>query len=161
VHLERTRDLGATWSQTSPLNDGKAFGAIQPAILLHSQRRLQLLCRSRQNRITECWSEDGGQTWSPMQSTALPNPNSGLDAVTLQDGRHLLIHNPTTRGRTPLVASLSDDGKTWRRLAVLEDQPGEFSYPAVIQSRDGLAHVTYTWKRERIKHVVVLDPARR
>ena len=42
---------------------------------------------------------------------------------------------------------------------MLEDQPGEFSYPAVIQGRDGLVHVTYTWKRRTIRHVVI-DPAK-
>jgi predicted neuraminidase len=41
----------------------------------------------------------------------------------------------------------------------LEDEPGEYSYPAVIQATDGRVHVTYTWRRERIVHVV-LDPAK-
>jgi predicted neuraminidase len=159
IHLERTKDLGTTWTKTEPLNNPREFGAIQPTVLFHSGNRLQLLCRSRQQRVTEVWSEDGGRTWGPMRATELPNPNAGIDGVTLRDGRHLLVHNPVTRGRTPLVVSLSMDGRTWRTAAVLEDQPGEYSYPAIIQTRDGRAHVTYTWKRERIRHVV-LDPAR-
>ena len=157
VHMEMTRDLGVTWTKTGALNDSKEYGAIQPTVLFHPGNRLQALCRSRQNRVTECWSEDGGQTWGAMRATDLLNPNSGIDAVTLKDGRHLLVHNPVTRGRTPLVLSISKDGKAWQTAATLEDQPGEYSYPAIIQGRDGLVHITYTWQRERVKHVVV-DP---
>ena len=92
-----------------------------------------------------------------MVLTALPNPNSGIDAVTLQDGRHLLVYNPVAKGRTPLAVALSKDGQTWRDVLTLETAPGEYSYPAVIQARNGLVHVTYTWKRLKVKHVVV-DP---
>ena len=42
---------------------------------------------------------------------------------------------------------------------MLESEPGEYSYPAVIQTSDGLVHVAYTWKRQRIKHVVI-NPAK-
>jgi predicted neuraminidase len=159
IHLERTPDLGATWTKTDPLNDGKEFGAIQPTVLFHPNNRLQLLCRSEQDRITECWSADGGRTWSAMKATSLPNPSAGIDAVTLQDGRHLLVYNPTTKGRSPLNVALSRDGKAWQDALTLEDQPGEYSYPAIIQTSDGRAHLTYTWKRQRIKHVA-LDPAK-
>jgi predicted neuraminidase len=116
---------------------------------------MQLLCRSRQKRITECWSEDGGKTWSAMKATELPNPSSGIDAVTLRDGSHLLVYNPTTRGRSPLVVGLSADGRVWKTLVTLEQEPGEYSYPAIIQARDGKVHIVYTWKRKRIKHVVL------
>ncbi len=157
IHLERTADLGLTWTKTDPLNEAAKFGAIQPTILFHPNNGLQLLCRSRQQCITECWSADGGKAWSPMKATALPNPNSGLDAVTLKDGRHLLVYNPVTKGRTPLVVAASTDGLGWKTIATFEDQPGEYSYPAIIQTSDGLAHITYTWRRQRIKHAV-LDP---
>ena len=159
VHLERTPDLGRTWTKTGPLNDGKTFSAIQPSILFHPDHTLQVLCRSKQGKLVEAWSADNGATWGPMQATSLPNPSSGTDAVTLKDGRAILIYNPTTKGRTPLSVAVSADGKTWKAGPLLEDEPGEYSYPAVIQAGDGLVHVTYTWKRQRIKHVV-LDPAK-
>ncbi len=157
VHLETTRDFGQTWSRTEALNDGQEFAAIQPSILTYPSGKMQLLCRSRQGRITEVWSDDGGKSWGRMSATSLPNPSSGTDAVTLKDGRALLVYNHTPKGRSPLNVAVSSDGKTWQQALVLENQPGEYSYPAVIQSSDGLVHVTYTWKRQRIKHVVI-DP---
>lgn len=157
VHLERTSDLGRTWTKTGPLNDGKSFGVIQPSVLFHPDGVLQLLCRSRQGSIVTFWSSDQGASWGPPEPTELPNPNSGTDAVTLADGRQLLVYNHTTRGRTPLNVALSTDGRTWTPGPILEDEPGEYSYPAVIQAADGRVHVTYTWKRQRIRHVV-LDP---
>jgi len=159
VHFERTADLGRTWERTEPVNDGRAIGAIQPSILNHGNGRLQAVGRSRQGKVFEIWSEDSGRTWGAMSLTALPNPSSGIDAVTLADGRHLIVYNHTARGRSPLNVSVSADGKRWQAAAVLESEPGEYSYPAVIQTADGLAHITYTWKRQRIKHVV-LDPAK-
>ena len=77
----------------------------------------------------------------------------------LSDGRALVVYNHTERGRSPLNVAVSRDGLQWQAALVLEDQPGEYSYPAVIQSSDGRVHATYTWKRQRIKHVVI-DPAK-
>ena len=157
VHIEFTSNLGETWKKTEPLNDRTQFGAIQPAVLVYRSGEIQILCRSRQRKITESWSSDGGKKWSAMKSTALPNPSAGIDAVVLKDGRALLVYNHTESARSPLNVAVSSDGKTWKAGLILEDQPGEYSYPAVIQTADGLVHVTYTWKRERIKHVVI-DP---
>lgn len=157
VHFERTRDLGITWESTGPVNDGKEFGAIQPSILFHKKGRLQAVGRTRQGSIFEIWSEDDGRTWGPMTALALPNNNAGTDAVTLNNGRHVLVYNHTKKGRTPLNVAVSQDGHRWEAAVTLETEPGEYSYPAVIQTSDGLVHVTYTWKRQRIKHAV-LDP---
>jgi predicted neuraminidase len=158
IHMEFTKDLGRTWQRTGALNDAKVWSAIQPTILDHgADAGLQLLCRTRQRVIAESWSRDGGRTWSPLVATRLANPNSGIDAVQLRDGRSLLVYNPTTDQRTPLAIALSADGHAWKAGPVLESEPGEYSYPALIQTSDGLVHVTYTWKRLRIRHVV-LDP---
>ena len=165
VHFERTADLGKTWQRTPPINDGKEFGVIQPTVFFHPGGRLQALFRSRQGKIVEAWSEDGGRTWGKLSATALPNPNSGIDGVTLNDGRHLLVYNhvisrPGKWGdRAPLNVAVSADGKAWQAALVLEPGPptAEYSYPAVIQTGDGLVHITYTWNRKKVKHVVV-DP---
>jgi predicted neuraminidase len=159
VHMERTRDPLGAWEKTGPLNDPKVFGAIQPTILDHGAGRLQILCRSEQGVITESWSNDQGRTWAPMAATPLPNPSAGIDAVRLADGRFLLIYNPMRRGRHQLQLAVSKDGKAWTPSVMLEDSPGEYSYPAIIQARNGEIHATYTWKRQRVRHVV-LDPAR-
>jgi predicted neuraminidase len=148
----------AEWSRSAPLNEAREFGAIQPTLLVHSASRVQALCRSEQGVVTECWSQDAGRTWGPMRRTALANPSAGIDALRLVDGRFLLVHNPSATGREQLHVSLSRDGVEWRTAQVLEDAPGEYSYPAMVQARDGRVHVTYTWRRERIRHVV-LDPA--
>jgi len=159
VHMEWTADEGRTWTRTESLNDGKTIAAIQPSLLIHPRGIIQALGRSRQGRLWTAWSADAGRTWSALSLTDLFNPNSGTDAVTLRNGRHILVYNPVAQGRTPLVAAESRDGRAWTTIAVLADGEGEFSYPAVIQTEDGLVHVAFTWKRQSIRHVV-LDPRR-
>ena len=91
VHFERTPDLGATWSLIGPVNDGVRLSAIQPTLLRYPGGRLQALCRSKQKVVLQTWSDDEGRNWSPLTPTKLPNPNSGIDGVTLADGRQLLV----------------------------------------------------------------------
>jgi predicted neuraminidase len=161
VHFERTPDLGKTWTKVSPADspDEPPINAIQPSILTRTDARLQAIGRTRSKRLFETWSEDGGKTWSALKLTDLPNPNSGTDAVTLKDGRQLLVYNNTPSGRSPLNIALADDTTPWQMVAALEDERGEFSYPAVIQTSDGLVHITYTWNRKKIRHVT-LDPTK-
>lgn len=155
VHFEWTSDLGVTWNKTPPMNDDLKFSAIQPTVLMHPAGKLQALVRTRQGRISEVWSEDSGRTWGSMQATTLPNPNSGIDAVMTSEGMSLLVYNHCLSGRTPLNVAISRDGKAWHQAVVLENTKGEYSYPAVIQAHDKLVHITYTWRRTRIKHAVV------
>ena len=159
LHFERSADNGETWQVVGPIDS--PIPAIQPSILFHRGGRLQAIARTRHvGRLDTTWSDDGGETWSPPELTDVANPNSGTDALTLSDGRHLLVYNPLTLGRHRLAVAVSKDGFKWETVRTLEDsQPGEeFSYPAVIQSADGTIHVTYTWQRQAIKHVQ-FDPA--
>lgn len=170
AHFERSGDGGANWSRSEAVDRGAGFDAIQPSVLFHAGGRLQALCRTRQGVVASTWSRDGGRQWSPLETTSLPNPNSGTDAVTLSDGRQLLVYNhsappadrPTKGLRYPLDVAISDDGVTWQHVLTLESTPCEsgYAYPAAIQTADGKVHVTYTWDRRRIKHVVI-DPGKR
>ncbi|WP_395783837.1 exo-alpha-sialidase [Aquirufa sp.] len=156
LHMEFTKDGGKTWSRTDALNDGVTTSAIQPSILKLPNGKLQQVCRSKNGFVLQSTSDDNGKSWSALTPTTMLNPNSGTDAMTLRDGRHIIIYNKTKKGRSPLNVAISSDGQTWNDVAILENEPGgEFSYPAVIQASDGKVHITYTWKRKKIKHVIM------
>jgi predicted neuraminidase len=156
LHMEFTKDGGKTWSRTEALNDGVTTSAIQPSILKLPNGKIQQVCRSKNGFVLQSTSDDNGKSWTALTPTTMLNPNSGTDAVTLRDGRHIIIYNKTKKGRSPLNVAISADGQTWNDVAVLENEPGgEFSYPAVIQTSDGKVHITYTWKRKKIKHVIM------
>jgi len=162
VRMECTPDLGQTWEQCVVVG---AFQAIQPALLQHASGRLQILCRSTHGCLVTSWSQDGGRSWSALEKTELPNPNSGIDALTLTDGRHVLVYNPAGipsgkwgGPRTPLVLAVSADGLQWKTALSLESASGEYSYPALIQSTDERIHVLYTWQRRNIRYVT-FNPA--
>jgi predicted neuraminidase len=156
--VERSTDNGRTWTKHGPITvPGQPYGVIQPSIVRLPNGKLRMYLRSTQRigRICSADSDDGGRTWTNAGPTELPNPNSGIDAVGLKDGRIVLVYNHTTSGRSPLNVAVSSDGEHWQRFMDLETEPGEFSYPAIIQASDGALHITYTWNRRRIKHAVV------
>ena len=165
VHIEQSIDAGKTW-RIIPVDSASTMKVIQPSILLYPHKRLQILCRSDQNRVVSAWSYDNGNSWTAFSKLVITNPNSGTDAVSLKNGTQVLVYNPTIRGkewfnnRGKLNVAVSEDGIHWRDVAVLENGTNEeFSYPAVIQTADGRVHITYTYNRKNIKHVV-FDVAR-
>jgi alpha-L-rhamnosidase len=143
------------------------YQSIQPTILLHKNGNIQALSRSKNRVILSTESKNGGISWSPLEPVGLPNNNSGLDGVTLADGRQLLVYNHVlppageSKGeRSPLNVAVSSDGKTWYAALVLEDDhTGQYSYPSVIQSTNGMVHIIYTWHRKKIKYVEI-DPSK-
>jgi predicted neuraminidase len=166
--IERSTDNGITWNKYGPITvpqqsktsvQSAPFGIIQPTVVqFDKQSHLRLYARPTSNIGFICTadSNDGGITWSQARLTNIPNPNSGIDAVKLHDGRIILVYNNTRSGRSPLNLAISADGENFRMFATLESGPGEFSYPAIIQGTDGNLHITYTWNRTRIKYVRIL-----
>lgn len=161
--IERSTDHGRTWTRHGPISVPRPPGAkgthgiIQPVVVPMGGQRLRFFARSTGTigRICVADSSDLGRTWTQARPTDLPNPNSAIDAVRLKDGRYVLVYNHTTRGRSPLNLAVSRDAGGWTPVRALETEPGEFSYPAMIQASDGSLHVTYTWNRKKIKYVVI------
>ncbi|MCC9138961.1 exo-alpha-sialidase [Pontibacter silvestris] len=161
VHIEKSSDLGQTW-QMIPVDHNSEFDVIQPSILIYPDDRIQILCRSKQGYVVKAWSTDGGNSWGELSNTSLLNPNSGTDAVTLKDDSQLIVYNPDVpgkewfNGRGKLRVARSVDGQVWKDIVTLEDgTTEEYSYPAIIQTKDGLVHISYTYDRKNIKHVVL------
>ncbi|MDB4340812.1 exo-alpha-sialidase [Akkermansiaceae bacterium] len=158
-HFEKLND--GKWSRFEPQQ--QLFQVIQPTLLTHPGQRIQALYRSKHGAIITNESKNGGESWSPLKKLGLPNNNSGIEALTLANGRHLLLYNHLggqgNNGwgkRHAIHLAVSDDGIVWKALAVIEKaKEGEFSYPAMIQTKDGLVHMTYTWNRKRVKHVII------
>jgi predicted neuraminidase len=170
--VERSTDNGDTWTRTGPitlpelrhatspqLGTGKAIGVIQPTVIpmddIKTGKHLRLYMRSSLQIGKICISDsmDGGKTWTDARPLDVPNPNSGIDIVRLRDGRFVLLYNDTTTGRTPLNLAVSKDGELFTNFSTVEsEKSGEFSYPALIQGKDGNLHMTYTWQRKTIRY---------
>ena len=149
-----TMDMGKRNART------REIMCIQPTLLQMDDGSLKALCRTKNGRIATTTSCDGGETWSEVRLTNLPNNNSGIDAVTLRDGRHVLVYNPVSvkpgkemGPRTPLVVAVSDDGEHWYTIMEMEetsDPQGELSYPAIIQGANDHLYITHTSLRQCI-----------
>ena len=179
--IERSTDNGKTWTKFGPITVPKSVagssgvpsegptnvpgssewdrtdGIIQPSVIFLGGARLRFYARStsRTGKICIAESSDAGVTWTQATPIDLPNPNSGIDAVAMKDGRIALVYNHSTRGRTPLNLSISGDGKQFTMFRVLESDPGEYSYPAMVQAKSGDLLITYTWNRKRIRFLRV------
>ena len=157
--MDRSEDSGKTWKATPYLTfdttEIVGKGIIQPTLWESSPGNVHALLRSTSGVICRADSKDYGKTWSPVYKTTLPNPNSGIDVVKLDDGTLVLIYNPDSENwgsRGTLSAAVSfDNGLTWPKKIDIETgaKDDEYSYPAIVHDGDTVS-VTYTWNRKKI-----------
>jgi predicted neuraminidase len=161
-----SKDDGTSWLPSLPV---VGRGPIQPAVVARKNGNLVAYMRDsgdEPTRVHISESIDGGESWAPSKKTDIPNTAS-VELLVLKDGRWAFLGNDIDDGRYKINLLLSDDeGKTWKSKVVLEDdttKKGGFSYPSLIQSNDGLVHLSYSHHPEKgkksIKYVVV-DPSK-
>ncbi len=144
-----TDDWGETWAFSEPLIGNSN---IQAAIGKKADGDLVAYMRDNgppPKRMHFSSSSDRGETWSPVTYSELPNPGSGCDMVTLDNGEWLIVYNNTESGRHSLTAAISEnEGETWSWTRNIEFDPGENAttshYPSVILADDGTIHVVYS-----------------
>lgn len=146
---------------------GKPFGALGPS-LFYLNDHLVMLCRDRSNKIgLEGWiwfskSFDHGVTWQHFKKTNLPNPDSGICALSLPNGKALVIYNHSHTHRKPLNIAISNDGENWQPILTLEDNNGEF--PTATIDNEGFLHITYAYitpgKEQRVIKYVKIDTSK-
>ena len=153
-------DNGQSWQPGLPI---VGRGNIQPSLVLKKNGDLVAFMRDNGDepgRVIKSISKDNGFNWSIAKKTSVPNPGTSVEAISLDDGDWVMVYNDIENGRHSLGVSLSDDeGETWKWTRHLEKRgPGEgsFSYPSVIQAKNGIIHVTYSFhltEKKTIKHV--------
>lgn len=160
AHFELSDDDAKTWRKVGPVASADTINVIQPSIILHKDGSIEALMRSKNSKVASCISRDGGETWSDIELIDFPNNNSGLDAVTLPDGRFAMVCNPVgdRHGvRYPLAVYVSEDARNWEELVTLETEPCDagYCYPSMIVGSDGALHIIYTWDRKLIRYARV------
>lgn len=159
-------DNGSTWRPSLPI---VGRGPIQPALAERKNGDIMAYMRDSGDAPPRVWvstSTDQGESWSLARKTEIPNTAS-VELVALKDGRWAFFGNDVPDGRYKLSLYLSDDeGVTWNKKEVIEfapDKKGSFSYPCLIQTSDGMIHISYSYafgtNLKSIRHVVI-DPAR-
>lgn len=138
-------DNGATWYPSDPI---VGLGPIQPSLVQMQNGNIMAYMRTsgENERIYKATSEDNGATWSVATDTEVPNPGSSLELIKLSNGNWLLVCNDTTDERNKLSAWMShDEGKSWCwKKVIVTSEKGSYSYPSVIQTKDGMIRVTFS-----------------
>ena len=153
-------DMGETWRPGLPI---VGRGNVQPSIVRKTDGTLLAYMRDNGDepgRIMKSISMNDGYEWTRATDTDLANPGTSVEALVLENGNWIIVYNDIENGRYSLAISLSDDeGETWKWTRHLEQKAegeGSFSYPSVIQTRDGLIHISYSFhlpEHKTIKHV--------
>lgn len=152
-------DKGKTWKNSLPI---VGRGNIQPSVVQKTDGTLVAYMRDNGDspgRIMKSISNDNGYEWSLAKATDLPNPGTSVEAIVLKNGEWVMVYNDVEDGRHSIAISLSDDeGESWKWIRNLEKRDkgeGSFSYPSVIQTKDDLVHVSYSFHEKgnkTIKH---------
>ena len=148
-------DQGKSWKPSKPI---VGYGNIQPSIVQKKDGSLVAYMRDNGDspgRILISTSKDNGESWTAAKESDIPNPGTSVDIIKLKNGNWVMVYNDIEEDRYSIAVSLSEDeGKTWKWTKQLErddKKKGSFSYPSVIQTKDGEIHVTYSYKIGKVE----------
>ncbi|CAL6314818.1 unnamed protein product [Bathycoccus prasinos] len=155
----RSRDNGKTWKAYGKLDHPRTW-LIENTLSERDDGSVLMLFRTKIGVLYASASYDEGITWTPPESTAIPNPDSKIVLTRLHSGALAMVLNAhgKLRGqkrhaRTFLdVAVSGDGGATWRRIARLEEESQSplvrSHYPTAIEAfREGGTRLLITYSK--------------
>ena len=157
-------DGGYNWTASQPI---VGYGCIQPSVVRKKDGTLVAYLRDNgppPKRAHISYSKDDGVSWTTAVDTDILNPGTSLEVIALRNGDWLMVYNDLEDKRYSLAAAISDDeGITWKWRRHLDGDPtkpatSQYHYPSVIQAKDGIIHVTYSYfvpEGKAIKHVQI------
>ncbi len=155
--------LDASGRITDKVRMPHARDTLQPAVVaLDAEQALALLrdAGPGPGRVQVARSADAGRHWQMAPALPIPHSNASMALLRLGDGSLLMAGNPGSGRASLLLYRSRDAGRSWQALGAVETgqirngREPEFSYPALIQARNGDIHLSYTWLRQGIRHVV-------
>lgn len=148
-----SRDQGATWEAADIPG---TLGAVHMNPLPVRGGAMPAFFRDRFARaVQKSTSTDGGLTWSPAAPTVLPNNNSSIQAIRLEDGRIAMVLNPVNAAmsadrRASLYDEIEGDSgegapsaAVWgvprapMALVLSDDEGATFSAPRLLDTGPG------------------------
>ena len=151
VMSSTTEDAGQTWSVAAPVALPNPNSALAGAVLRDGSRWLAYnpTTAGRDKLALIRWGDPAGKE----MTIEPPKINANLVIpLGIDDYAAVLSAELKSKGVTdPDIAAYVKSAQ--RQLCTGASCAQEFSYPFLLQSRDGTLHLVYTWHRTRIKHV--------
>ena len=156
VMASETVDAGKTWSATHATSWPNPDSALAGVVTAAGQQWLALNPKPKNREMLALLHANAAGSFEgviPWFVESSPTPETLL---SLSDYERLLGDELQKQGASQAQIQ-ADVASAKRQLCGSATCLQEFSYPYLLQSRDGYLHLVYTWHRSRIKHVR-LDP---
>jgi len=151
-----TSDAGRTWSPAHASAWPNPDSALAGTVTNTGKQWLALNPAPRNREILALLQTDTGGSFDGVTPWIVESSANPQVRTSIGDYERLLTQELKARGASDSEAQ-AYVASARRQLCSGDTCSQEFSYPYLLQSRDGYLHLVYTWHRTRIKHVR-LDP---
>lgn len=132
----RSDDEGRTWKPSRSIIDVKASnaGAQEPGVVELENGRVMLWVRTSAGHPYQCYSSDGGDTWTTPVPMSVASPLSPQSIKRIPNSADLLmVWNNSRDERFPLTTAISsDNGRNWSHVKNLDDDPAHtYGYTSI------------------------------
>jgi len=156
VMTSETTDAGTSWSSAHASSWPNPDSALAGVVTAAGEQWLALNPNPENRQSLALLKTAKGGSFEGATPWTVESTHDVKTRLSVSSYEQLLTDELTARGANQ-VQIRADVDIAKRQLCTADTCSREFSYPYLLQSRDGYLHLVYTWHRSRIKHVR-LDP---